>query len=112
MSQDHAARAVIGVQHMGGGDREPLLELDDMFHICTPKGVDHLVVVANRKDVVLGQSNALQQEQLGLVQILELVYQQELEPRLVGAAQGAVLQQQTDCHVDHIVEVQEVITQL
>ena len=79
MPDDHAARAVIRVQHMGGGHREPFLELDNVLHIRAPKPVDHLVVVADCKDVVFRQANDLQQQQLGFVQVLELIHQHELE---------------------------------
>ncbi len=60
MSDDHPAGSIIRIQHMIGGNGKSFIELEDVLDIRASKPIDHLVVIADRKNVVFRQGNNLQ----------------------------------------------------
>jgi len=76
-------------------------------HIRTAPAVDHLVVVPDREEIVLRQGEQVHEQDLGGVEILEFVDQDEAEALLQLLAQPRALEQQHQGEVDHVVEIAE-----
>jgi len=56
--------------------REVLPEGEDLFHLCSAKAIDRLVVIANHTEILLLTDQRSGQSELGRIGILVLIDQQ------------------------------------
>ena len=93
MGYDVRPAPVIRAQGVDRRARIPPLKRADVLGVRPGEGVDHLVVVAHREQVVQGQGEQPEHQELHGGEVLDLVHEDRIEAVLVDPTRNGMLQE-------------------
>ena len=105
-SQNLRRGAVVLHHHDGLHLREGLVKIQQVFHICSPPGVNGLVRIAHDKQVLMVAAQDLHQPVLKLINVLKLVDHDILQPLLPLEPDVRILFEYEKGELDEVVIVQ------